>query len=104
MGGYSRFKLKAVWRMLDECVPGHRRVETNHHYRIDYNGKRYPTLPKGEHGTKNPEIELGHIRRLARFFEILECASRILGFQISTIADQPKRPKQVRRREKRRAN
>lgn len=37
----------------------------------------FRNLPLGEHGArKNPEIQIGFVRSLARHFEILECARR----------------------------
>lgn len=64
--------------MLDECAPGHARKLQKHNYAIFYQGKTYPALPKGAHGKANPLIEKGHVKRMVRFFGILECAKKVL--------------------------
>lgn len=58
----------------DTCAPGHKRIERTHHWCIYYAGRTHPTLPKGEHGKGNPEIEIGQIKKMARHLEILGCA------------------------------
>jgi hypothetical protein len=66
---------KEIREMLDACAPGARIVPKKHRNWVLYNGKTYRNLPLGEHGArKNPEIEIGHVRKLARHFEILPCA------------------------------
>ena len=79
MAGRGQFKLKAIWAMMKVCAPGYTAKKTTHYYRIDYNGKRYPTFPNGEHNKKR-EIELGHIKKMARHFGIEECAQRELSY------------------------
>jgi hypothetical protein len=72
-------KLVAVFEMLDTCAPGHVRLRTDHYWRISYEGKTYPTLPRGAHGAMgNKEIERGHVKRLVRFFGLMDCARRVL--------------------------
>lgn len=65
--------------MLDDCAPGAVIVPKPHHNWVVWNRRTYRGLPRGKHGArKNPEIEVGHVKRMARFFEILPCAqSRI---------------------------
>ena len=41
-------------------------------------GKTYRGFPKGGHGKQNPEVEFGHVRRMARFFDILDCMKRFI--------------------------
>jgi len=66
-----------VWRMLDDCAPGHSREEKLHHWWIVYRGKRYTSFPTGAHGVRqNPEIEAGFLRHLVRIFGIQDCAAR----------------------------
>jgi hypothetical protein len=78
MGSTGRIDLKTIRRMLEACVPGTRLVEKTHHLWIyPPSGPYYPSLPRGEHGTRqNPEIEVGHVRKMARFLGILKCAQR----------------------------
>ncbi len=67
--------LKEVWSMLGRCAPGHRRQERDHHWCIYFQNRTYPTFPRGEHGArKNPEIQIGHVRKMARHLGILDCA------------------------------
>jgi hypothetical protein len=61
--------------MLDHCCPGWTKTETDHFWRIDFGAGSYPTLPKGAHGNrKNPEIQAGHVRTMARQFNSYDCA------------------------------
>jgi len=78
MPGFGRVPLSDIWAMLDECAPGFTKNERMHNWCIYYGALTYPSLPKGEHGKKNPEIELGHLKRLARHFGILDCARRCI--------------------------
>jgi len=81
MGPSRLIQLERVWRMLDECLPGYERRATDHHHRITApDGRIYPSLPLGAHGRRqNAEIQVGHVRSMARFFEIEECARRVLA-------------------------
>lgn len=75
MTSFGTIKLKDIWAMLDHCAPGYTRTKTEHHWRVAANGKQYPSLPLGSHGRReNPEIQIGHIRKLIRHLGILECA------------------------------
>lgn len=63
--------------MLDACAPGSRIEQKLHHFWVfmPNTGPVYRGLPLGKHGTRrNPEIEIGHVRRMARSLGILECA------------------------------
>lgn len=62
-----------VERMLEECAPGYTLRLATHSRVISYNGKTYRTMPKF------PEVELGHIRKMARYLQIMECAKRHLA-------------------------
>ena len=65
--------------MLEHCAPGHTKKATDHHWRIAYDQKLYPAFPLGPHGArKNPEIQVGHVRKMARFLGILACAKQQL--------------------------
>jgi len=56
--------------MLDDCAPGYTFKETAHNFFVMYNGRTYPSLPKGGHGKKSPEIEIGHVRQMGRHLQI----------------------------------
>ena len=71
-------RLKEIFKMLDECAPGHEKKQADHYWHIKYNGKHYKDFPKGEHGPKNPEIQIGHIRKLIRHFSIEDCTRKFL--------------------------
>jgi hypothetical protein len=59
-----------VQRMLTDCAPGHTLRLTNHFRMVTFMGRVFPTLPK------HAQIELGHIRKMVRFFGIQECAAK----------------------------
>lgn len=72
---------KDIRDMLDACAPGWR-YEDKKHRRWVYYGKVKEAfkLPLGQHGRRrNPEIQPGHVRGLARHFDILDCAKELLG-------------------------
>ena len=61
--------------MLQHCAPGYTAKATDHFWCVRLpNGRTYPSLPKGEHGKKNPEIQVGHIKKMCRHLDILACA------------------------------
>lgn len=68
----SVVKLKKVWAMLDDCLPGHTRRASREYWTIGLNGTPpYRGFPTGKHGKRdNPEIESGHVRALMRYFKI----------------------------------
>lgn len=75
MSSFGRVPLNDVWAMLKVCAKGFKPIEKTHHWCVYYKDKTYPSLPKGEHGArKNPEIEVGHIKRMCRLFGVLGCA------------------------------
>lgn len=65
--------------MLERCAPGATLKPTDHHISIVFNGRMYRRLPLGAHGRKNPEIQVGHIKKMARHLEILDCAMEQLA-------------------------
>lgn len=79
MGSTGTVALQEIWRMLNRCAPGHQVTQTNHHWCIRYGGKTYPSLPLGDHGArKNPDIQVGHIKKMARTLDIYPCAQETL--------------------------
>jgi len=68
--------------MLEECAPGHTLKERTHKWCVMWEGRTFPSMPKGKHGRRtNPTIEMGHVRHMVRQLEISEdCAeSKIEG-------------------------
>jgi hypothetical protein len=59
-----------VEKMLQECAPGSTIRLANHSRVIHFGAKVYRTFPKAD------PVENGHIRKLARFFGINECAAK----------------------------
>lgn len=57
-------------KMLDKCAPGYTIRLANHSHVVTYNGRVYPSIPKFDN------IEVGHIRKMARHFGILDCAKK----------------------------
>ena len=73
-------KLDDVWRMLDECLHGHQRIQKPHRWNVTHGGRTYHEVPLGDHGRrKNPDIETGHVRGLVKFFRIpRECYEKFV--------------------------
>ena len=79
MGGNRTILLNAVWAMLDHCAPGYSRVLKLHRWWVSFNGFTYRDLPLGKHGArKNPEVEAGKVRGMARHLQIVDCCQRRL--------------------------
>jgi len=77
LGSFGLIRLATVFAMLDECAPGHTRRSTRHHWRVNWGGKSYHALPQGGHGERRPEVERGHVRKMARELELpAECVNR----------------------------
>jgi hypothetical protein len=57
-----------IVKMLEKCAPGHTIRLANHSRVIKWNNTYYPSFPKFD------KIEVGHIRKMARHFGILDCA------------------------------
>ncbi len=77
MTSKGQVTLKTIREMLEACAPGARIVAKEHRNWVFYNSLTYRGLPLGEHGArKNPEIEIGHVRKMARHLQILDCAKR----------------------------
>ena len=71
--------MSKIRKMLNECASGYSIEKKEHKQWVRYNEKTYH-LPKGEHSTKDPEIEKGHIKRMVNHLEIcLECAKQYLA-------------------------
>lgn len=67
--------MRVVWAMLDHCAPGHIRTAKKHNWIVRFRGKTYSRFPLGEHGArKDPDIQIGHVRNLARHLGIVDCA------------------------------
>lgn len=78
MSSFGQVPLKDILEMLSACAEGHSITQTNHHYCVRYNGKVFPTLPRGEHGKVNPGIQRGVIKKMARALGIYDCATKYL--------------------------
>ena len=72
MSSFGQVPIEDVWKMLGQCAKGHTVQETTHFYCVRYNGKTYPSLPKKR------QIDKGHVKKMARHFEILDCAKKDL--------------------------
>jgi hypothetical protein len=61
--------------MLDNCAPGSRMELKKHRYWVFCPGKPiFRDLPKGDHGSSDPEIQVGKIKKMVRFLGLEECA------------------------------
>ena len=71
---------KKVVKMLEECARGYELRQYRHHVAVLYQ-RKLALLPKGGHGRiGNHQIEVGHVRRMARTLGILECAKAYIRF------------------------
>lgn len=70
MSSHGQVRLSKVWKMLDACAPGHRRIEQKHNWRIEFQGRTYPNLQLGKRASSSPEVELGHIEKMIRHLAI----------------------------------
>jgi hypothetical protein len=79
LGSSGTVRLSDLWAMLDVCLPGYTKKATDHHWRVTCGTRTFPALPLGEHGKRqNPPIQVGHARKLVRFFDIMTCARQHL--------------------------
>lgn len=70
--------------MLDTCAHGFSAETKKHRVWVTFNGKTFRDLPKGPHGrASNYPVEPGCVRKMARLFEIEECAKSQLGIKLS---------------------
>lgn len=77
MSSSGMVSLQEIWEMLDHCAPGWAKKEREHNFAITYNGKTFPSLPRGKHGKRggNTLIQIGHVKNMVRLFGIEECAA-----------------------------
>ena len=81
MPSLAQVKLSEIEAMLEGCSPGSRIIPKKHHHWVfDSKGGIYKSLPLGGHGKKNPKIELGHVRKMARHLGFEECAREYFGW------------------------
>jgi hypothetical protein len=81
MTSVGTISLKQIWAMLDHCAPGHTRSAKLHHWWITFGEKTYRSLPLGRHGRRaNPEIEVGHVRKMVRHLSVSDCAAKFLNW------------------------
>ena len=79
MATNGTIRLTAIREMLTHCAPGYEMQPKEHRIWIRFGGKLYPSLPKGKHGRMaGAEIEIGHVKRMVRFFGLRDCARKIL--------------------------
>jgi hypothetical protein len=64
--------------MLSKCLPDFTYKESDHNFCIWGGGRVYPALPKGPHKRNKAEIQIGHVRKLVRHFDIMDCAKGVL--------------------------
>lgn len=65
---------KKVKKILKKCASGYELKQYPHYIAVLYQRKT-AYLPKGGHGRQgNHQIEVGHIRKMARTLDIEDCA------------------------------
>lgn len=75
MTSTGQIRWKSSKRHLDTLLPGWREQETTHKRLVFFADEVFP-LPKGAHGRADPEIQLGQVRRMSRFFGKLDEAKK----------------------------
>ena len=79
MTGYGQVNVKRVWKMLDKCLDGYKRIEGAHKWIIKHGDKEFLQISLGPHGSRNSgntPVEKGQLRSLVRTFEIEDCAKK----------------------------
>ena len=72
--------LADIFAMLRHCLPGWNKEEGlsegRHNYQVHHAGRTFWRLPSGQHGKRagSGEVQKGHVKALAEFFDILDCA------------------------------
>lgn len=85
MGHSGTTRLSAIREMLNCCAPDHGWTRQVHNYRVTYAGRTFPRLPTGAHGSKDPEIQLGHVRQMVRQLELAsDCVNRFFPDLVKT--------------------
>ncbi len=65
--------------MLDRCAPGHEKTLRTHHWRVTFDGRVFPWLPKGPGRGKVFEVWTGKVEQLVDVLQIdSECARRYI--------------------------
>lgn len=79
MSSNGQVQLKKVWKMLNKCADGHKAIEQQHLWRIEFQGRTFPSLPIGRRKVKVPEVQLGIVRKMVRHLQLDEkCVRRHL--------------------------
>lgn len=80
MPGYGQIRWKALADAMDALLPGWYYEDKGHGRYVFCKAIRPDSvkLPKGAHGRTNPEVELGHVKKLFRFFGKLPDAKRLI--------------------------
>jgi hypothetical protein len=70
---------KSIKKMLDGCAPGWRYVDKKHKRWVYFGAGEPFKLPLGPHGKRqHHDLQVGHVRALARHFDIIDCAKQHL--------------------------
>jgi len=79
VSSFGQVRLSKIWRMLRKCAPGYKKTRQQHKWRVEFDGRTFPDLPLGSHGSKDPEIQLGVVKKMIRHLRIdPECAYQYL--------------------------
>jgi hypothetical protein len=76
MSSFGLIQLSKVWKMLERCAEGYRRIEQPHKWRVEYRGRTFPDLPLGKRASKTPVVQRGVVRKMVRHLELdSECVA-----------------------------
>ena len=77
MASSGQIRWKPLKKHMDNLLPGWSEQVGDHRRGVRFGGKT-SWLPLGPHGSSNPEIELGHVKKMFRHFgRLSEARQRI---------------------------
>lgn len=76
MGTRGFVRLKAIWRMLNRCAPGHNRVLKEHRWWVTWNGRQFRNLPKGPGRNQDADVRFAYVEQIVDVLQIdPDCAA-----------------------------
>lgn len=64
-----------IVRMLEQCAPGHTMRLATHFYNVKFRDRHFRQLSKFK------MIPVGHVKKMCRYLDILDCAEKFGLFQ-----------------------
>ena len=78
MVSHGTIKLSKIRKMLRKCAKGFGEELKTHHIALTWDGKT-ALIPSGAHGSKDPEMQVGHVKGMVRMLDLdKDCVRRHL--------------------------